>query len=64
MQKNIEIKEAAKRKGVFLYEVADALGMVDSSFSRKSRTEYSKTETEKDFKNIDEIAAQKAALSN
>lgn len=26
MQKNIEIKEAAKRKGVFLYEVADALG--------------------------------------
>lgn len=64
MKKNIEIKETAKRKGVFLYEVADALGMVDSSFSRKLRTEFSTTEKQKVLKIIDEIATKKAALSN
>jgi len=33
--KNIEIKTAAKQKGVFYYEIADRLGIVDSALSRK-----------------------------
>lgn len=64
MKNNIEIKKAAKSKGVFLYEVADALGMVDSGFSRKLRTELSDVEKQNIFRIIDEIAAKKTAQSN
>lgn len=39
--KNSEIRKAAKENGVHLWEVADALGMADTSFSRKLRREFS-----------------------
>ena len=41
---NQEIRQAAKSAGVKLWQVADALGMVDSTFSRKLRHEFSKKE--------------------
>jgi lambda repressor-like predicted transcriptional regulator len=56
---NLDIKAAAKEKGVFLYEVAEAYGMVDSCFSRKLRRELPKDEKQAIFKIIDEIASQK-----
>ena len=41
---NCEIKERAKKKGVYLWQVADALGMTDSYFSRKLRKELPEDE--------------------
>lgn len=56
---NIEIKTAAKQKGVFYYEIADRLGMIDSALSRKLRRELPAEEKQRIFSLIDEIAAQK-----
>ena len=39
MTKNIEIKAEAMKSGVMLWEVADALGIHDSAFSRMLRKE-------------------------
>lgn len=38
-RKNQAIRQAAKEAGVFLWEVAEALGMDDARFSRKLRHE-------------------------
>lgn len=36
---NVEIREAAKRAGVRLWQIADRLGMNDGNFSRRLRHE-------------------------
>ena len=56
---NNEIKTAAKEKGVFYYEIADRLGIVDSALSRKLRRELPAEEKQRIFSLIDEIAAEK-----
>lgn len=64
MKTNEDIRARAKRRGVKLWEIANGLGINDGNFSRKLRNEFSEEEKQKVFKIIDEIAAQKAALSN
>lgn len=44
---NKEIREAAKRSGVFLWQIAAELGVNDGNFSRKLRKEPPATEKEK-----------------
>lgn len=61
MRANKEIKTRAKEKGVFLWEVADKLGMIDTSFSRKLRHELPANEKNRILKIIDEISECKAA---
>ena len=56
---NEEIKTRAKSKKVCLWEIADRLGMVDTSFSRKLRRELPPDEKRHIFSLIDEIAEQK-----
>ena len=41
---NQEIREAAKKSGVKLWQVADCIGMNDSNFSRKLRKELPNNE--------------------
>ena len=62
MTANIEIKTKAKQKGVCLWEVADRLGLIDSSFSRKLRKELPLDEKQRIFTIIDEIAAEKQSV--
>ena len=57
--KNTEIKQTAKDKGVFLYEIADRLKMVDTAFSRMLRRELPAEQQEEMLALIDEIAAEK-----
>ena len=45
--KNRDIRNAAAGNGVFLWQVADVLGIADSSFSRKLRNELSAEEKQK-----------------
>lgn len=63
MAANKEIKVRSKEKGVFLWEIADKMGLVDSSFSRKLRKELPTAEKQRIFKIIDDIAAEKAATN-
>lgn len=37
--KNADIREAAKKHGVYLWEIAEGLGISDFSFSRRLRHE-------------------------
>ena len=56
--KNKDIRQAAKRSGVCLWQIADRLDLHDSNFSRKLRKELPDGEKERIFKIIDEIAQE------
>lgn len=60
MTANKEIRSRAAEKGVYLWEIADKIGLRDSSFSRKLRKELPENEKQHIFKIIDKIAAEKA----
>ena len=45
--KNIDIRSEIKSAGLKLWEIADALGMTDSYFSRKLRHELPEADKEK-----------------
>lgn len=53
--KNKDIRERAKAAGVKLWQIAEKLGILDSTFSRKLRYELSEAEKEKIFNIIDEL---------
>ncbi len=55
---NDDIRERAKQKGVYLYQIADRIGMQDSNFSRKLRKELTDGEKKRIFKIIDELAEE------
>ncbi len=55
MKKNEEIRAAARQKGVYLYEIADALGVSEPTFNRwlrKEMTEQKKIEVFAAIKSI------------
>ena len=56
--KNKEIREAAKKAGVFLWRVAERLGVTEFSFSRKLRHELSTEEKAKVLSIIEELRAE------
>ena len=56
---NTEIRSAAKKAGVRLWEVAAAYGINDGNFSRKLRKELPQGEKEKIFAIIDQLAQKK-----
>ena len=56
--KNLELREAAKKAGVKLWQIADRMGIADCSFSRKLRHELPAEEKEKIMTIIRELAAE------
>lgn len=56
---NLKIKEYAKKKNVFLWEIGEQLNINDGNLSRKLRKELSKEETKKILNIIDEISKRK-----
>lgn len=63
MTANNEIKTKAKTNGVFLWEIAEKLGIADNAFSRKLRRELPPDEKQRIFSIIDEIAAEKKSAA-
>lgn len=61
MKSNNEIRSKAKEKGIKLWEIAEAMGMQDSAFSRKLRHELPEEEKTKILALIDEIAERRNA---
>lgn len=56
--KNQEIRNLAKSAGVKMWEIADALGIADTTFCRKLRRELPSEEKEKIFRIIHELAGE------
>ncbi len=54
-QKNVDVRRAAAKAGVRLWEVAEQLGTSDSNFSRKLRKELTEAEKEKIFDIIERL---------
>lgn len=61
MTLNKDIKVKAKKSGVLIWEIADKLGIADTTMSRKLRKELPEAEKQEIFKIIDELAAEKQA---
>ena len=56
---NREVRAYSIKKGVLLWEIAEAIGISDSSFSRKLRRELPAEERERILAIIDQIAAER-----
>lgn len=56
---NLQIREAAMRSGVKMWEIADAIGITDCHFSRKLRKELPAQEQENLIKVINTIATNR-----
>lgn len=63
MRANVDIREAAKKAGVCLWEVAEAYGMNDGNFSRKLRKELPQEKKEKILEIIDRLAQEKQGVA-
>ena len=59
MKANMEIRNAAKKDGIRLWEVAAVCGINDGNFSRKLRQELPQEEQEKILAIIDQLAREK-----
>lgn len=56
MRENATIREAALRNGIFLWQIAQELGIADSSLSRRLRKELSPEETQNILSIIERLA--------
>lgn len=59
---NNEIRKAAKRSGVCLWQVAEAIGISDASFSRKLRRELPEAERERVMGAIEKLSKNNAEV--
>lgn len=55
MKANMKIREKARNSGIRLWQIADALGMQESSFSKKLRNELPDDEQKKILEIIHEL---------
>lgn len=58
---NTELRTAAKKAGLHLWQLADAFGCTDATFSRKLRHELPQAEKDRLFKIIDELKGRETA---
>lgn len=59
-----EIKQLAKKAGVYMWQIAEKLGITDSTLSRKLRRPLSETDTAKVLAAIEQLTAEQAAQTN
>lgn len=57
--KNVEIRTEAKKRNVYLWEIAEKLNINDGNFSRKLRKELSEEDKQKILQVIDKIVKQR-----
>lgn len=56
---NLEIREAVKNGGVYLWQLADRLGVSDATLSRKLRKELSAKEKNRCLQIIEQLTEQR-----
>lgn len=64
MQANMEIRNTAKKSGVRLWEVAEAIGITDGTLSRKMRRELPEAEQRQILGIVADLAARKEAVAH
>lgn len=57
--RNNDIRQAAKQAGIYLWQIADNLGINDGNLSRRLRKELTKEEKEKILEIIEDLAKKK-----
>jgi hypothetical protein len=57
-----EIKQLAKDAGVYMWQIAEKLGINDGNFSRKLRRPLSETDTAKVLAAIEQLKAEQANI--
>ena len=60
-KKNVDIREMAKLKGVYLWQITDKLEMDNGNFSKKLRKELSENEKRKIYDIIEIISKENTA---
>ena len=55
-----EVKQLAKQNGVYLWQIAEKLGLNDGNFSRKLRKPLSDEDTARVLSAIDQLKAEQA----
>lgn len=55
-----EVKQLAKQNGVYLWQIAEKLGINDGNFSRKLRKPLSDEDTARVLSAIDQLKAEQA----
>lgn len=58
MTANMDVRSAVRRNGLFLWQIADKLGINDGNFSRKLRHELPDEEKQKIFAIIEELTKE------
>lgn len=56
---NRDIRDAAREANVFLWQIADRIGVNDGNFSRRLRKELPPDEKEKIMRIIDDLAQER-----
>lgn len=59
---NKEVRTYAKEKGVYLWEIAEALHINDGNFSRKLRKELPEAQKQEIIQIIDELAEKRTVI--
>mgnify|MGYP004561097611 CR=1 FL=1 len=59
---NKEVRTYAKEKGVYLWEIAEALHINDGNFSRKLRKELPEVQKQEIIQIIDELAEKRTVI--
>lgn len=63
MKANMKIREKAKNSGVRLWQIADALGIQESMFSKRLRNELPEDEQERILAIIDKLANERQEVA-
>lgn len=58
--KGSEIRALILKNGVRIWQVADAFGVADTTFTRKLRYDFSETDTKRILEIIEQLKAEKA----
>jgi hypothetical protein len=56
--KNIDVRDEAKKRGVYLWQIAEEMGMQDSGLSKKLRKELMPNEKEQVFAIIRKLSEE------
>lgn len=56
VKSNLDVRECAKKSGVYLWQIAAAIGVSEPTFNRRMRFEMSEAEKEQVKQIIDRIA--------
>lgn len=59
MKMNVDVRERASRSGVYLWQIAAAIGVSEPTFIRKMRVELPESEKKRIFKVIEDIETER-----